>query len=56
MVPLDPIANLNRARARPKQKSDEEIEIPKAFNMVELALENYENSLKINATTEEYEE
>ncbi len=56
VVPLDPIANLNRARARPKEKSDEGVEMRKAFNMVELALENYENSLKINATTEEYEE
>ena len=47
VVPLDPIANLNRARARPKEKSDEGVEMRKAFNMVELALENYENSLKL---------
>jgi hypothetical protein len=56
VTPLNPIANLNRGRARPKEKSDDAIESPKAFNMVELALENYEHSLRINAITEEDEE
>ena len=45
---LDSIANLNRVRARPNTKSEDIIKSPKAFNMVELALENYKDTLKIN--------
>lgn len=44
---LDPIANLKRGRARPKATSLDIIKTPKAFNMVELALKNYTNSLQI---------
>jgi putative transposase len=46
---LDAIANLERRRVRPQRKQ-ELIETKKAFNMVELALENYTNSLKVNVT------
>ena len=51
---LDPIANLNRKRIRP-QKQQELLENRKAFNMVELALENYTNSLRVNITGDEDE-
>jgi putative transposase len=45
---LDPIANLERGRARPKSKPQDIIKTPKTFNMVELSLESYTNSLQVN--------
>lgn len=53
---LDAIANINRKRSRPKEKSLDITELPRAFNMVELALENYTDSLKINTNIEEDDE
>ncbi len=51
---LDPIANLDRRRIRP-QKQQELLENKKAFNMVELALENYTNSLRVHVIGDEDE-
>ncbi len=51
---LDPIANLERKRVRP-QNQKTPIENRRTFNMVELALENYTNSLRVNITGDEDE-
>jgi putative transposase len=51
VTPLDQLANINRRRCKPTKK-DTVLETPKTFNMVELALENYQNSLKIGAHDE----
>jgi putative transposase len=56
VTPLDAIANINRDRSRPREKLIDLAEAPRTFNMVELALENYTDSLKINPSTEEEDE
>jgi transposase InsO family protein len=49
VTPLDKLANLHRGRARPnEQKDNNNIQHPRTFNMVELALENYTNFLRLD--------
>jgi putative transposase len=55
VTPLDAIANINRKRVRPRNNPPDITDIPRTFNMVELSLEDYEDSLKITANKEEDE-
>ncbi len=50
VTPLDKLANLHRGRARPDKKQNNNVQKPRAFNMVELALENYDNFLQLDNT------
>jgi len=53
VTPLNLVANLHRNRTRPKEKEQDELQTPRTFNMVELALENYTQSLQVNTEGDE---
>ncbi len=52
VTPLDPIANLSKRRRRPTEFKKDVLPVSKTYNMVELSLAQYDNSLKIGKDDE----